>query len=162
MAFNRHRPFMAQVRASSTTSNSNLVGRKRIANQGSQPEIYHLFFVRVRAGVRCMPEDGNGLWPISASHWPISGSLVPVLPFARTQDSALKEPSLRPSPERSFERTNNLTQRRQGAKARKEQLFFFFAPSTTLSVSRRMKCFCSPTDCFTASEQEGAKISVLI
>jgi len=52
--------------------------------KGSEPEIYHLFFVRVSAGVRWMPEDGNGLWPISASHWPISGSLVPVLPFART------------------------------------------------------------------------------
>ena len=89
---------MAHVRASSTTSNSNLVGGKRVANQGSQPEIYHLFFVRVSAGVRCIPEDGNGLWPISTSHWLISGSWVPVLPFARTLGSALREPSLRPSP----------------------------------------------------------------
>src|ERR1019366_7110085 len=77
----RHRLFMAHVRASSTTSNSNLVGCKRVANQRSRPEIYHLFFVRVRAGAPCLPEHGNRLWSISASHWPISGSLVPVLPF---------------------------------------------------------------------------------
>jgi hypothetical protein len=81
---------MAQVRASSTTSNSNLVGRKRIANQGSQPEIYHLFFVRDSAGAPCLLEDGNGLWPISASQWLISGSLLPVLPFPRTLDSAFR------------------------------------------------------------------------
>jgi hypothetical protein len=84
---------MAHVRASSTTSNSSLVGSKRAANQSSQPEIYHLFFVRVSAGARCLPEDGNELWPISASHWPISGSLVPVLPFPRTLDSAFRNAS---------------------------------------------------------------------
>jgi hypothetical protein len=95
MAFNRYRLFMAHVRALSTISNSNVVGCKRVANQGSQPEIYHLFFVWVGAGAPCLPEDGNGLWPISASHWPISGSLVPVLPFPRTLDSAFREPSLR-------------------------------------------------------------------
>jgi hypothetical protein len=89
MAFNRHRLFMAHVRASSTTSNSNLVEGKRVANQGSQPEIYQLFFVRVSAGARCLPEDGNRLWPISASHWPISGSLVPVLPFPSPNRSSL-------------------------------------------------------------------------
>jgi len=88
---------MAHVRTSSTTSNSNLVEGKRVANQSSQPEIYHLFFVRVSADARCLPEDGNGLWPISASHWPISGGLVPVLPLPRTLDSAFREPSLRPS-----------------------------------------------------------------
>jgi hypothetical protein len=88
---------MAHVRASSTPSNSNLVGRKRVAKQSSQPEIYHLFYVRVSAGARCLPEDGNGLWPISASHWPISGSLVPVLPSPRTFDEFIESLSVRPT-----------------------------------------------------------------
>ena len=84
---------MADIRDSSTPSNSNLVGGKRVANQSSQPKIYHLFFVRVGAGARCLPEDGDGLWPISASHWPISGSLVPRLPFPRTLGSAFRSAS---------------------------------------------------------------------
>jgi hypothetical protein len=88
---------MARVRGSSTPSNSNLVGRKRVAKQSSQPEIYHLFCVRVSAGARCLPEDVNGLWPISASHWPISGSLVPVLPFPRTFDEFIESLSARPT-----------------------------------------------------------------
>jgi hypothetical protein len=85
------------------------VGRKRVANQSSQPEIYHLLFVRVSAGARCLPEDGNELWPISASYWPISGSLVPVLPFPRTRDSAFREPSLRPPKSQGVQRSPLLT-----------------------------------------------------
>jgi hypothetical protein len=74
MAFNRHRLFMAHVYASSITSNSSLVGGKRVASQGFPPEIYHLFFVRVSGAARCLPEDEKGRWPISTSRWPILGS----------------------------------------------------------------------------------------
>jgi hypothetical protein len=50
---------MARVCAASITSNSSLVGSKRVANQSPQPEIYYLFFVRLSAGVHCLPEDGK-------------------------------------------------------------------------------------------------------
>jgi hypothetical protein len=78
---------MVHIRPSSTTPNSTFVRRKHVANQGPQPEIYHLFFVRLSAAAHCLPEDRNGLWPISAAHWPISGSVVPVLPFPRTHQA---------------------------------------------------------------------------
>ncbi|MGA2077982.1 MAG: hypothetical protein ABSH52_31220 [Terriglobia bacterium] len=52
-----------------------LMQGKSVANQGSQPEIYHLYFVRVRA-VAAVPEGNLSVpWPISANHWPISGTV---------------------------------------------------------------------------------------
>ena len=89
------RPRIADLENGSTLPLLQLgVRGKRVANLSFQPKIYHLFFVRVSAGVRCLPEDGNRLWPISTSHWPISGSFEPVLPPPRTPDSAFREPSL--------------------------------------------------------------------
>jgi hypothetical protein len=75
---------MAHVLASNTTSNFNLLRGKRLASRSSQPEIYHLSFVRLSVEADCLPVDWNGLWPISAGHWPILGSLAPFLPLTRT------------------------------------------------------------------------------
>jgi hypothetical protein len=52
---------------------------------------------------------------------------------------------------RSCEKINNLTQRRQGAKTRKEQLVCFLCAFYDFVPPRGMKCFCSSSDYFTAS-----------
>jgi len=87
---------MGQVRASGTIRNSNLISCTRMANQRSEADIYHMFFVWVGGGAPCLREGGMGLWPLSASHWPNSGSLAPVGSFPLTLDSAFGEGCLRP------------------------------------------------------------------
>ena len=111
---------MAHLRASSTIRNSNVVRCKRVANQGSRPEIYHLFFVWVGASALCLREDGKGLWPISASPWPISGSLRPSWPFLRILDSALRERGLRP-PEGLRAQSGRAAKENQRAKGKGEK-----------------------------------------
>ena len=54
---------------------------------------------------------------------------------------------------RSCERIKNLTQRRQGAKTREEQLLCFHLLFTTLRLC--VKCFCSSRDYFTPSSASG-------
>jgi hypothetical protein len=63
---------------------------KCVASQSAQSEIYPLFFVRVSGEACCLRVDRNGLWPISASYWPILGSLAPVLLLPKILDCALR------------------------------------------------------------------------
>ena len=86
---------MGQVRASGTIKNLNLIGCTRMANQRSEADIYHVFFVWVGAGAPWLPVNRIGLWPISANHWLDSCTLAPVEPFLRAPDSAVMKRCLR-------------------------------------------------------------------
>jgi len=73
--------------------------------------------------------------------------------MCRAEEQIQKQPNRKkPRTLRSCEKTNNLTQRREDAKAQrlaKNGCFVFFAPCTTWRLC--VKCFCSSRDYFTAS-----------